>query len=269
MKLCFSTLGCPGWPWSEIVATTKALGLSGIEVRGVGDKLHAYEAAPFLPPDIEATKTKLTEAKIEIPIFTTAACLSDVSGKDAAMAEAKAYVDLAKKLGTPYIRVLGDSTVEPCSEVDMKLLKQQYEEICDYGAGAGVMPLIETNGAFADTKMLADFMENVDVENKGILWDVHHPYRYFSEAPSQTISNIGKYVKHVHVKDSVMRSGVAAYRMMGYGDVPNDAAITELEKIGYVGYISLEWLKRWNPHLEEPGLVFSHFVEYVKNIAST
>ncbi len=40
-------------------------------------------------------------------------------------------------------------------------------------------------------------------------------------------------------------------------------AATSLHALGYVGYVSLEWVKRWNPDLQEPGVVFSHFVSYM------
>jgi len=39
------------------------------------------------------------------------------------------------------------------------------------------------------------------------LWDMHHPYRFFNESPETTVQNLGAYIKHVHVKDSVMENG--------------------------------------------------------------
>ena len=33
--------------------------------------------------------------------------------------------------------------------------------------------------------------------------------------------------------------------------------------MSYDGTVSLEWVKRWNPDLEEPGIVFAHFMSYI------
>jgi len=35
MKIGFSTLGCPDWTLSEILATAKDLGYNGVEIRGI------------------------------------------------------------------------------------------------------------------------------------------------------------------------------------------------------------------------------------------
>ena len=105
-------------------------------------------------------------------------------------------------------------------------------------------------------------------ENKGVLWDVHHPYRFFDETPETTFQNLGSLVKHVHVKDSLKINGEIKYKMMGYGDVPVMQAMDELKKSGYDGFVSLEWLKRWNHDLQEPGIVFAHYKSYMDFILS-
>ena len=33
---------------------------------------------------------------------------------------------------------------------------------------------------------------------------------------------------------------------------------------GYDGFYSLEWVKRWDTTLEEPGIVFAHFANYMR-----
>ena len=61
-----------------------------------------------------------------------------------------------------------------------------------------------------------------------------------------------------------MRDGKVEYRMMGYGDVPVFDALKLLREGGYEGYISLEWVKRWCPDLQEPGIVFAHYATYMR-----
>jgi fatty-acyl-CoA synthase len=263
MKLAFSTLGCPGWSWEEIYATAKDLGLQGIEIRGIETEIFAPRTKPFRQENIEKTIELLKKLKLEIPMLTSGAFLFDEENPDAAINEAMAYIDLAYKTGTPFIRVLGDRDGAPGAQRDLYFIKKQYRKVCDYAKDKGVIPLIETNGVLADSKVMASFIKDVDRPNAGVLWDIHHPYRYFGESPESTLNNLDGTIKYLHIKDSVMKEGKVSYRMLGYGDVPVLDCLKQLKKNGYDGYISLEWVKRWCPDLQEPGVVFSHYISYM------
>jgi len=39
-----------------------------------------------------------------------------------------------------------------------------------------------------------------------------------------------------------------------------------LKENNYNSFITLEWVKRWCPELEDAGIVFSHFINYMDNI---
>lgn len=261
MKLAFSTLGCPGWSWNEIFATAKDMGLSGIEIRGIGGQMYAPSIGVFSSERWENTAAQLKKANMELPMLTSGASLG-LPETEKNMEEAKAYIDLAEKLGSSFVRVM----VTPVAQVEPANLEQAvklYTQLCEYAAPKGVVPLIETNSVLSDSTVMKQFMEDCGSENCGVLWDIHHPYRFFGESPEETYANIGKWVRYTHVKDSVMKDGQVAYRMMGYGDVPIMDTLQILHKNGYEGYITLEWLKRWCPDLQEPGIVFSHFSSYM------
>jgi fatty-acyl-CoA synthase len=243
MKIAFSTLGCPGWSWEDIFATAKDLGFDGIEVRGVGNEMNAPLIKQFLIDNIEATKAKLTSIGLKIPMLTCAAHLNCAAAEFVGeLAEIKEYIDLASIL------------IETA---------KRYNEICEYGKTKGVTPLIETNGELADSANMAKLLDLVPSDNSGVLWDIHHPYRFYNEEPEKTIANLGGRIKYMHLKDSVIKNGSLQYRMMGYGDIPVLDALKGLKAEGFEGWVSLEWVKRWNPDLEEPGVVFSHFKNYM------
>jgi sugar phosphate isomerase/epimerase len=263
MKLAFSTLGCPGWSWDEIFATAKDLSFDGIEVRGVGDEIYAPNATPFNTTNIKQTVNQLNKTNMQIPILTTSICVSN--GNEAEIIkEANEYINLAEKLSAKYFRVMGTGTPQPESKIDLKKTTKLYSQICDIAAEKGISPLIETNGIFAETNFLAEFIRNVNKSNSGVLWDIHHPFRFFNESPAQTVKNLDGMIKYVHVKDSIIKDGTVIYRMMGYGDVPVLDALKELKAEGYNDFVSLEWVKRWNPDLSEPGIVFPHFINYME-----
>lgn len=265
MKLAFSTLGCPDWTFSDMMSTAKDLGFDAIEIRGIEKEVFAPFAKPFKDTNIEKTKQSLKEKGLEISNLSTGVCVGDENHIESALGEAVVYINLASRLGVKYVRVMiSNKPYVENSNLDLAVIS--YQKICDYAASKGVTPLIETNAELADSKVMKQFMEDVNRENSGVLWDVHHPYRYFNETPEQTYANIGKYVKYIHVKDSVMENGKVKYKLMGKGDVPVAKALKVLKDNGYDSYVTLEWVKRWCPDLEGAGIVFSNFVDYMNSI---
>ena len=158
MKLSFSTLGCPRWTLKEIVATAKDLGFGGVEIRGIGDKINALEIPEFSDAEIEQTKEKIAQTGLVIPSLTSGATLAVRDRAQDSFLEACGYIDLARKLGVKYIRVMG--TGEPHITVgDFTLGAGLYRQLCEYGAKRGVTPLIETNGDLSSSKAMLAFLD--------------------------------------------------------------------------------------------------------------
>lgn len=267
MKISFSTLGCPEWSWSEILAAAKDLGYDGVEVRGIGSNIHVPHAKPFNKQNLDNSIKKLDRMGLTIPCLTSS-CYLFVKETDDYIKEAYEYIDLASKLKTPYIRVLGDRNPEPSSDIDDDYVEKMLIRLANYCEGKNVTILIETNGVYSDSLRLANLIKKVSNKNVAALWDIHHPYRFKNESVETTYNNLKGYIKHVHLKDSVVSNDKINYKMLGEGDVPVKDAINLLMKEGYSGYLSLEWVKRWYMDLEEPGIVFSHFINEIKYMIS-
>jgi len=266
MKISFSTLGCPGWSWEEIVAAALDLGYDGIELRGIGKEIYVPKAKPFGINRLAGTKESLRVKGLEIPCITSSCCLNQEPDRAAIMAEGRDYVDLASSLSSPYVRVLGDKDPQPSEGVDLKQVVSGLRELCEYAAPRGVTLLLETNGVLSDPDTMLQVIEETNHPNAAVLWDIHHPYRYMGASPWDVCSKIGKYIRHVHVKDSRIEDARIRYCLLGQGDIPVRASIDALKNLGYQGWISLEWVKRWYDSLEEPGIVFSHSIYTLKGL---
>ncbi len=266
MKLSFSTLGCPGWSWSDMLSTAKDLGFDGIEIRGIESELYVPKTKPFLEANLELTKKKLKEMNLEIPCLTSACYLYDKENMDLQIKTAKDYIDLAEKIGTPYVRVLGDKEPQPSIDIDLENVFNNFNKIIPYAKEKNIKLLIETNGVFANSNIMLTMMSALKSEHVGVLWDVHHPYRFYNEPVSYTYNKLKQYIEFVHIKDSVMDDGKVTYKIMGQGDVPVKDVLLLLKQNDYKGYVSLEWVKRWCAELEEPGIVFSRFVNFIRDI---
>lgn len=243
---------------------TKDLGYDGIEVRGIENELYAPNSGPFLPVNIEATKATLRDKNIEIPCLTSASYIFDKKNIEREMKEGIDYIYLAQNLGVKYVRVLGDEQPYSGENIDIDFVAKNLKELANYADGRDVTVLIETNGVFADSQALLSLLEKVNKPNVGVLWDIHHPYRYMDEPVKETYDRLKKYIKHIHLKDSLIDEGKVSYKMIGYGDLPIVEVLELLKSDNYSEYISLEWVKRWDRTLEAPAIAFPHFISYVK-----
>ncbi len=264
MKISFSTIATPDFGWVDIYSMAKDLGFDGIEIRGIGDEISAVNANVFSPSKIESTKKKLKELRLEIPCLDTGCVLKEEENHDLCIKEVSDYIELADKLNTPYIRLLADRDPEPVTDVDDEYVAGVLKELAAIVEKyENITLLVETNGVYSDTMRMKRLIEKVGSPRVAVLWDIHHPYRYMEESPEETVKNIGSYIKHVHVKDSVMVDGKPKYKLMGQGDMPLKSIFASLAEIGYSGYASLEWVKRWDKNLQNAGIAFPHFAHYM------
>ena len=71
MKLAFSTLGCPNWPWREIYAAAKDLQVDGIEIRGIENEMYAPRVRIFDDTNRGVTLAQLSSAGIALTQLTS------------------------------------------------------------------------------------------------------------------------------------------------------------------------------------------------------
>ena len=264
MKFAFSTVGCPDYQWSDVYSMAKDLGYDGIEVRGLGREFSTFNMQPFSEGEVGLTVKKLADLRLSIPCLSSGCVLKFADKREENLAQLKDYIHLAQKLNCPYVRVMGDYGAAPDGDVDDEVVASQLRELIPLAEECGVTLLLETNGAYADTARLRDLLTDLASDNVAALWDMHHPYRFMHESPEQTLQNLGTYIKHVHIKDSVIQDGRLVYRLMGDGDLPIADMMMALRSINYEGYVSLEWVRYWNRDMYDAGVVFPQYIHYME-----
>ncbi|NLV92302.1 MAG: sugar phosphate isomerase/epimerase [Firmicutes bacterium] len=266
MKISFTTLGNPNWTWEHTLEQAQGMGYDGIEIRGVEGEMNLPKARPFLPSNLSQTKAQLGDLGLTVCCLGTSCRFDDTDGVAANIDLGKAHIDLAAELGCPYIRVFGDRIPSP--DLRPKIVEQvagALVKLADYARGTGVTVLQETHGDFSRSEDILEVMTLVQRDEVKVLWDIHHPYRFFGEQPEETWERLGSYVAHTHWKDSRGTKEDFQYCRIGEGDVPVKAVLKLLKDNGYAGWLSLEWEKQWHPELEEPELIYPHYLKTMRD----
>ena len=103
----------------------KDLGYSGIEIRGLGKDIFAVQAQPFTGDQLNNTIEKLSSLNLGIPCLSSGCCLRVSEKAEVNYTEILQYIQLASKLGTPYVRILADAEPHSTGEVDDNLILER------------------------------------------------------------------------------------------------------------------------------------------------
>lgn len=265
MKLSFSTRGWHENTFDEFCNVAVDLKFDGIELHNVYNKLFTDKDGAFQDYAISQTLRKLYEKKLSVPCIDALCDISSADKKVKNVEEIEKCLDFAKSLHIPYVRVKAVTEGDGVKEA----VKSLISEILPYAEKNDVVILIETSGAFADTKVLRDILEDFASDYVCALWNVTGAYFVGKEEPEQVITNLGAYVKHVQINDAVILDGKVEFRLMGEGEVPIKDVMLALNSVNYDGFISLVWDPLWSEEIDDMEIVFSQFVGYMKSFSDT
>jgi sugar phosphate isomerase/epimerase len=264
LPLGFSTLGCPAWDWPHVLDFAQEHGYAAVELRGIGKEMDLPLLPEFQTGRIAQTRRELAAHALTVPCLGSSTNLHEMESAkhDAELAHARRFIDLAQALGTPYVRVFGNKYVAGVPrEAMLAHIAAGLRTLGDYAKERGVVVLLETHGDFTDSPTLVELMRRAEGPGVALLWDAHHTFAFGREQPEATLAAIKPFVRHVHLKDSVLAGSDRRYVLTGTGEVPVGRQIAALVKSGYHGFYNFEWEKRWHPEIEEPEVAFPQFVE--------
>jgi sugar phosphate isomerase/epimerase len=266
LPIGFSTLGCPKWDWPQILDFAVAHGYASIELRGIQDTMDLPQCPEFAPDRLAATRAQLAQHELVVSDLGSSANMHemDATKRAAQLDEGRRFIDLAHALGAPYVRVFGNQYVPGVARDEMLAhIARGLRELGDYAQGKSVTVLIESHGDFTDSPSLQALLERAASPNVALLWDAHHTFVSGKEEPEETVRRLGSYIRHTHLKDSVAAGNDRRYVLTGTGTVPVRRQVAALQKIGYRGFYSFEWEKRWHPEIEEPEVAFAQYATVI------
>jgi len=260
--LSFSTLGCPDWSFERIVNFAAENNYSGIEIRGIQRQMDLTKCKEFNTPEsISATLRLMTNRKLKFVDLGSSAEMhhSNAADRQKNLDEARSFIDLARQLNCPYVRVFPNKLPKEDRSATIELIVKGLREVGDYAKKNKVMALMETHGDVVESAVLEQIMRAANHTNVGLVWDVVNMWTITREPPEQVYSKLKPYIYHTHIKDAKMVDGKPQYKLLGQGEVPIFEAIDALDKGGYKGYYSFEWEKMWHPEIDEPEVALADY----------
>ena len=268
MKYSFLTKGWHNSTFDEFCSVAKELKFKGIELHNIHNRLFTDKDGAFHDYAAAATVRKLYEMKLELPCIDTICNTVDKAKEEENIAEIKACLEIASNLKIPYIRLHASESeyTEEKNEIMVKLI----EKVLPFAEEKNITLLVETSGIYCDTSKLRSLLEYFACDNLAALWDMYSPYFIMGESADTTIKNLGAYIKHVHIKDACKnRNGEIEFCLMGEGEMPIEEMMLGLRSVNYDGFISLEWDPKWCEELDDMEIIFSQFVNFMKQFSDT
>ena len=269
LPLAFSTLGCPKWDWKKILEFASQHGYAGIELRGLEGNLDLPSHPVFAADRIEQTKNEIRSARLKIACVSSSSNLymEDPTARAKQLNDARHFIDLASTLGSSYVRVFGgkaesDKASVPDSETKSRVAAA-LRELGTYAGSRNVTVIIESHDHFTSSATLKDVLTQADSDHVGLLWDAHHTFAASGEDPEFTVKQLGRWIRHTHLKDSVGSGEDRKYVLTGRGNIPIERQIKALQSIGYKGFFCFEWEKVWHPEIEDPEIAIADFARVI------
>lgn len=269
IPIAFSTLGCPAWEWSKILDFAGQHQFSAIELRGLQGNLDLPAHPIFAPERLSQTKNEIRAHHLQIACVSSSANLyfADPEKRTQQLRDARRFIDLAAALNAPCVRVFGgkadtDKSPVPSEEIKARVAAS-LRELGDYAAPRGITVIIESHDHFTSSATLKEVLRTADSKHVGLLWDAHHTFATSGEEPEFTVDQLGPWIRHTHLKDSVGSGENRKYVLTGRGNVPIERQIKALQGIGYKGYYCFEWEKVWHPDLLDPEIAIADYAHVV------
>jgi sugar phosphate isomerase/epimerase len=262
MKLAFVTLGCPAWTVPQIVENARSMGFDGVDLRGVAGEHIGPDEAPESRARIRGL---FAEAGVEPGcIMGYSAFTVDDEAKRRADAEGIVkLLGVARDIGCPMVRVFGGQLGGVDRATGLRRVVACLRQVAAHAGRLGVRLALETHDDWCTGRDAMSVVEGVGSPALGVCWDLGNGH--LLEPMRATFDAVKGSVIAVHVKD-LRPDGAGRMHscLPGEGVIDLAGAVRLLRGIGYAGYLSFEWEKKWEPAIAEPEVAFPHYVRVMR-----
>lgn len=249
MKLSYSIRHWPHRDWAQLCASAVDARLSGLEIDSVKNAIFQTRNSPTNPELAAVARRQLVGQDLTVPCVGVEADLTAPEAGD----EIAAAMETAGNLLVPYVvlRTVCDDT---------QAVIDRLAPLMGAAEKAGVVLLLESSGAMADTGRLVEVLDYFACDHLAACWNTHSTCLMQKETPEQTITNLGAYVRHVRITDG---AATGAPELIGEGELPMKELMNALRSVNYDGFVSLVWDPAWVAGLDDAEMILTHYAVYM------
>lgn len=256
MKLAFSTKFHKDRGFDDFLKVADELRYQGIEIHDFRDPMFSGRTSPFNPDMASVTKRKLINEKKSIVCINSNCNAADTSEEN--FEKLRSAVSVASNINVPYVKVHvdgGDDAYDKAVEFIGEAIK--------LGEKSNVIIVVETTGIFADTTRLCDLMNHFASDYIGADWNMYETYFVGGEDSEKTITNLGAYVKLVHLTDAAK---AGEHTLIGEGNLPITEMMNALGSINYSGFVCIEWNPDWFDSIDDLDIILTHYESFMETV---
>ena len=256
MKLAFSTKFHKDRSFDDFLRVADELRYQGIEIHDFRDPMFSGRTSPFNPDMASVTKRKLINEKKSIVCINSNCNAADTSEEN--FEKIRSAVSVASNINVPYVKVHvdgGDDAYDKAVEFIGEAIK--------LGEKSNVIIVVETTGIFADTTRLCDLMNHFASDYIGADWNMYETYFVGGEDSEKTITNLGAYVKLVHLTDAAK---AGEHTLIGEGNLPITEMMNALGSINYSGFVCIEWNPDWFDSIDDLDIILTHYESFMETV---
>src|SRR4051794_6309723 len=223
LNLCFSTLVCPQWTLEQILAAAVHAGVGGVDFRGIGSEIDITRLVEFHDGEgLEVTINSLRRSGLAMPCLNTSITLVTPAAErwQQMLDECQRHAKIAARTDTRFLRIFGGKVPKEMTREEGRALAQRHlRQLSKVLHGTAVSVLLETHDDWTTAEQVLELIHEFAPDEVGVLWAIEHPFRR-GESPTDTAAALRRYIRHVHVKDSVRGENRNVPRLLGEGDLP-------------------------------------------------
>ncbi len=297
MLIAGHTMGTPEYSIPEALSLFRTIGLDGAEIV-VQDNYKCGIPKRADMNCLHGIKSAADSVGIQISCLTPYNChfnCTDPNLRDQDMEDIKYVISYADFLNARYIRLYAGTVAGP---QDLSPDNERYlaESMCILGdiARQHGITLVLENHFHTMTVSAADTIrltEKIGHPNVRILYDQANLTFTRNEDFEKAIALQGSHIAYVHVKDLVFKKDAPAFaahsaakdvshqeeserivttRIVGEGILPWKDILKGLKAIGYDGWLSLEYERRWHPlDIPDASIGMKKSAEHIRNCLNT
>jgi len=286
-------MGTPEYTLDQAIALFAKIDLEGIEIIIQTDGYRCAIPLAASDAEVRSVKDRVHRAGLLVAGLTPYLNLFNALDEGVRQKECtdlKRVIDMAALLDCHRIRIYGGKFVD--GETDeggkkLQALVKSMRECGDYAAKHDVKLCLENHfGTMTTTATrTAQVLHEIDHPNVGVLYDQANIAFFPAEDYAEAIELQKDKIFYVHCKDLVYRGGTPQKpkftrvssvdesertvhsRIPGEGILDWPAILKRLKEIGYDGWISLEYERRWQQvDLPDASIGMARGAEYIRNI---